>query len=205
MAKVNFSNILSDSVFAVREYSTLVINTFKDKGVKYFQLPLVVAIAVCVFSYTFLKKPASESLRRDLRQIDSVKAQIQHVGSFTPNKLKVEKFESRLPPFGEKGEWLRKQLIDICRAQGVTQQSASPQSDALVGDYIVTDMSFVVRLSFEQLGELVAKIENNPQLLRITSLTVTRDQAVLNVVTATFKVATVFVPPLTASGEAPKP
>lgn len=205
MAKVDVAGIISDSFYTIRDYSTLVVNTFKDKGVKYFQLPLVVALFVLVFSFSFLKKPAGEAVRRDNRKIDSLKAQIKNVGNFTPNKLKMQRYESRLPPVGEKGEWLRTQLLNICRAQGVVPRSASPQSDALVGDYVVSDMTLVVGMPFQTLGELVAKIESNPKLLRVTSLVVTRDQLTTDFVTATLKVATVFSTSSSSTEAAPQP
>jgi Tfp pilus assembly protein PilO len=191
----------------IQESLGLMVSLFHEKGWKYFKNPLMVGVGVSFFFYYTIYSPANGSLRTMNAEAAAVQAQAQNASTFNTYKAEHIVLEGQLPFLQNKADWLTSVVSQACAAENINPEKITPpqENESLGTGSIQGSIQFTVSADYNTLGRLVAMIENNPKIVKITELSVSRnDHSGPGMLRADITLSTIF--PKTRLGlQAPPP
>lgn len=165
---------------------------YTEKGITPFKKPLFVALPVLLVIYVALYSPAGGRLSRARGDVGNMTLVAQHAEEYEGVKLRMAGLQRRLPLVKDKDEWLNFVISNSARKIGVSVDSQSAQRETEVGNYLVVSREITATTNYHIFGRWLAEIENSPIFLRITELSVHRDEANPGTVKITFTLSTIF-------------
>jgi len=198
MNKNVFLRGLNDFLARLQEIGLMVYSVYQDKGIKYFRDPLLVGAAATLLIYIAVYKPLGQARLHKLGEVESLKAQAAYSSEYQSYRAQITGNERKLPPFGDKSEWLTGKIREACAAEDVVPESMNPPSEGEMGDYVKSDVQFTARLTYRKLASLLARLESSPLIMRVTELGLSKDEAALAKVRVSVHVSTIFAKPVPA-------
>jgi len=109
------------------------------------------------------------------------------------NKEKLLKLEPRFPDMEAKNDWLLRQIVAVSRDSGITPKLGSEQSeDTSNSGYTVVSIPMSATLTYHQLGQLLANIENREEYLKVSEFSLVKNTENLGENEVTMKINTIF-------------
>ena len=142
--------------------------------------------------YVALYSPAGSRLARARGDVTNMTLVAQHAEEYEGVKLRMSGLQRRLPLVKDKDEWLNFVISNSARKIGVSVDSQSAQREAEVGNYLVVSREITATTTYHIFGSWLAEIENSPIFLRITELSMHRDENNPGTVKVTFTLSTIF-------------
>jgi len=175
MAKTNdFSKYLKATVDLFRNSVKVITTVYREKGIKFFQLPLIIGLGGVFVLNIAVRKPLLTKIAMIKAQTVALEAQSQYASDYTGFKTTISSKVGNLPDFKDKDDWLNSIILAACQYVNVVPNSTSGVGEADAGEYLVSQMTFDVTVDYATLGKLCAFIENVPKFVRISNMTVNR-------------------------------
>lgn len=176
----------------VRNLYANILMIYGEKGIAPFKRPLTIAAPTLLVLYVAVYSPISSNLSRTTRSISGMTVVSQYAEQYESAKMRVQGLHRRLPLVKDKGEWLNYVINNSARNLGVQVDSLSAQRETEVGSYVLVSREVQTTTTYSMFGKWMAEIENSPIFLRITELTLQRDENNPGSVKVTFTLSTVF-------------
>ena len=126
-------------------------------------------------------------------QIDAVQTQQKSEKEYLANKEKLLKLEPRFPDMEAKNDWLLRQIVAVTRESGITPKLGSEQSENTTNaGYTVVSIPMNAVISYNQLGQLLANIENKEEYLKVSEFSLKKDTENLGSNEVSMKINTIF-------------
>jgi type II secretory pathway component PulM len=176
-------------------FKTLVANVliiYGEKGIAPFKRPLVIAVPTLLVLYVAVYSPIAANLSKTTRSISGMIVVSQFAEQYEVAKLRIQGLHRRLPLIKDKDEWLSYVINSTARDVGVQVDSLSAQRENEVANYVVVSREVQTSTTYHVFGKWLAEIENSPIFLRVTDVSLQRDEASPGMVKVTFTLSTVF-------------
>lgn len=175
-----------------KEMYANVLIIYGEKGFAPFKRPVTIAGPTLLVLYVAVYSPITAKLSKTLRSIDNMVVIAQHAEQYESAKVRMRGMQSRLPLVKDKDEWLSYVINNTARNAGVPVDSLSAQRESEVGSYLVVSREVQTTTTYHTFGKWLAEIENSPIFLRVTELSLSRDENNRGSVKVTFTLSTVF-------------
>lgn len=177
---------------AVKEMADSIVVIYAEKGILPFKKPLMIALPSLLCLYALVYSPTSAKLKRSAADERNMKVVAQYAGDYENAKTRLTAYQRRLPLLKDKDDWLNYLITTTARDAGVSVDSLGAQREAEVGNYLLVSREVTATTTFGVFGKWLAGIENSPIFLRVTDLTLHRDESSSGFVKVTFTLSTVF-------------
>ena len=177
---------------AVKETTDNIIVIYSEKGLAPFKRPLMIAAASLLALYLMVYSPISEKLNRYIGDERNMKAVTQYAGDYENARTRVAGYQRKLPPTRDKDDWINRLITDTASNAGVSVDSLGAQRETEVGGYLLVFREVTAVTTYGVFGKWLAEIENYPVFLRITEMTLHRDENTQGAVKVTFTLCTAF-------------
>lgn len=147
----------------------------QDGNFKLFAKQVVVIIAL-IFLLRYANGKFAAQIAQNTEQVNSIQIQQQSEQDYLTNKERLFSLEPRFPDVDKKNEWLISQILDLFQAANVQPQLEGTQSeDASNATYVVAGQNVGAAMGYMQLGKFLERIENDPNYIRISEVSITKD------------------------------
>lgn len=153
----------------------------------------VVVLLVIGFLLNFVNGKAQDGVRKVRNTVEAQRAEVENEKEYKTSKETYQGFVKNLPPTEQKNEWLLRELISIFSANEIQTSRTGRHVLEESGFFTLSSVSFEVELDYNQLGKLVASIENFEKYMRISELIVNRADGSLGTLRVSIRVHTIFV------------
>lgn len=165
----------------------------QDRNFKPFWRPAFLIVLVGLLVY-YLSNNAKDKVAIIQKKIEAQQAESDNEKDYKTSKIKYQNLLSQLPPAGQKNEWILLQLEAISnRLQLKDSIKYSKGTNSSYGIFEISSATITGDLTYNQLGRLVETIENNPQFLRINSMSLNRQENALGKISVKIEVYTAFL------------
>lgn len=169
------------------------IKTVAEEGNFKLFLKQAVVIIIVFMGFRYCNQSLQEKDSKIHGQIDAVQTQQKSEKEYLANKEKLLKLEPRFPDMEAKNDWLLRQIVAVTRDSGITPQLGSEQSENTTNAaYTVVSIPMNATLSYNQLGQLLANIENREEYLKVSEFSLKKDAENLGSNEVSMKINTIF-------------
>lgn len=168
------------------------VRVIREKGVKHFQRPLVVAGLMVAGAYIIIYKPAVASQAAAERQLANIRAVTLHSNRYTELKDRLAVFSERLPDPRYKDTWLLDTIRDTMKQEEIASISLSPVAEKTQKGFVHMSLTVTCRADYNQLGSWIARLERSKQLLYISNLSMSKDPLEIGKNKVTITIGTLF-------------
>lgn len=165
---------------------------YGEKGVAPFKKPLMYAVPAILILYFLFYSPAAGRLKRARAEVVNKTMIAQYAEEYQASKLRMSGLQRKLPLVKDKDEWLSYVISNTAKKAGVSVDSQSAQRESEVGGYVVVSREVSTTTTYHVFGRWLADIENSPIFLRITELSISRDENNPGNIKVTFTLSTIF-------------
>jgi type II secretory pathway component PulM len=165
---------------------------YGEKGFAPFKKPVTFAAPVLLVLYFGFYGPAGERLARARGNVTNMAVVAEYAEQYETAKQRMALLQRKLPLVKDKDEWLSYVISSTAKKTGVSVDSQSAQRESEVGGYLVVSREISTTTTYHGFGRWLAEIENSPIFLRVTELSVSRDENNPGNVKVTFILSTVF-------------
>ena len=177
---------------AVKEMADSILIIYGEKGFAPFKTPLIIAVPSLLVLYLLVYNPISDKLRRYKAEAQNMTVVARYAGDYEAAKTKMSAYQRKLPLVKDKDDWLNYLITNTARNAGVSVDSLGAQRESEVGNYLVVSRVVTATTNYGVFGTWLAEIENSPIFLRITEMSMQRDENTRGAVKVTFTLSTVF-------------
>ena len=147
----------------------------QDGNFKLFAKQIVVIVAL-VLALRYANGKFTAQISKNAEQVNSIQIQQQSEQDYLANKERLFTLEPRFPDVDKKNEWLISQILDLFQESKIQPQLEGAQSeDASNATYIVAGQNVGTSMGYMQLGKFLERVENDPNYLRISEVSITKD------------------------------
>jgi hypothetical protein len=165
----------------------------QDRNYKPFWRPILVIIVVFVL-INLWNSSAQDQVAEVKRKIEAQQAEFENEKEYKAAKTKYQNLLAQLPPVAQKNEWILLQVESIVNLRGLrgsVNYVKGPSST--FGILEISTAVITGKLNYKQIGLLVESIENNPQFLRISNISLERQDSALGQIKVKIDVYTAFL------------
>lgn len=184
--------MLEKSVAYFRNMWDDVLIIYGEKGIAPFKKPLTIALPTLLILYAGFYSPAAGRLKRAKSEVVNKTIIAQYAEEYETAKQRMTALQRKLPLVKDKAEWLSYVISSTAKKAGISVDSQSAQRESEVGGYVVVSREVSTTTSYHIFGRWLAEIENSPIFLRITEMSVTRDENNPGSVKVSVTLSTVF-------------
>lgn len=188
--------VIQSILFKVRDFfkdmAANIMIIYAEKGFLPFKKPLMIAGPTLLVLYAGVYRPISGRLATSREQLQSMQTVAQHADSYEEAKTKLSAYQRKLPLAKDKDEWLSYVITNTARTSGVSIDSLSSQTEIEAGTYLVASRTVSMTTSYAKLGKWLAEVENSQIFLRVSDLTVRRDEGNSGALKASCTLSTIF-------------
>ena len=152
-------------------------------------------LIICVLlAVILLNRRAEKQVVEVQKKIEAQQAEFENEKEYKISKTKYQNLLAQLPPANQKNEWILLQLEAIVNSRGLKNDVKYEKGGNT--SYGILEISTAVitgQLNYKQIGLLVESIENNPQFLRISKLSLDRQDNALGKIKIRIEVYTAFL------------
>lgn len=167
-------------------------NMLYEKKYTSFVRPIVVLAIIFGVVY-YLNGTAETKVMETQRKADAKKAEADNAKEYQSSKITYEKLVKQLPDYSKKDEWLLSQLLLFYNKVGVEPTRTGKHILDEEGGFTHSSVNVDLELTYEQLGKLVEAIENNPEFMRISNMSIKRAEGSLGKIKVILRVHTLFI------------
>lgn len=147
----------------------------QDGNFKLFAKQIVVIVAL-VLALRYANGKFTAQISKNAEQVNSIQIQQQSEQDYLANKERLFTLEPRFPDVDKKNEWLISQILDLFQESKIQPQLEGAQSeDASNATYIAVGQNVGTSMGYMQLGKFLERVENDPNYLRISEVSITKD------------------------------
>ncbi|MBI4051779.1 MAG: type 4a pilus biogenesis protein PilO [Elusimicrobia bacterium] len=146
----------------------------QEKGIQRFLRPMGLAGLLILTVRGLFYSPSAKQLNRLDANLAVSKVSAQYASEYEQLNSRLKDFSLRLIPLREKESWLFNTVLALAREQGVNLDSIKPQTESALDQFIVLKIGLSVQLSYNALGQWLARIENSKTLMRVGQLDVSK-------------------------------
>jgi len=177
---------------SVKDMMDSVVVIYSEKGIEPFKRPLMIALPSLLCLYALVYSPLSTKLKRSVGEERNMKVVAQFADDYESAKLKLAGYQRRLPLLKDKDDWLNYLITTTAKNSGVSVDSLGAQRETEVGNYLLVSREVSASTAYGTFGKWLAEIENSPIFLRVTEMTLRRDEANRGSIKVSFTLSTVF-------------
>ena len=132
-------------------------------------------VLLVVFLIVFYSTKGLQQHRLKIKD-EMAKMEIEHMhrDEYVANKDHLMKLEPLFPDIGQKKDWLLVHLKDFFEKRKVQVTMDGNATEEPQATYVVGTQPVSFKANFKELGKMLADIENGPDLLRVSNLTVVK-------------------------------
>ena len=136
----------------------------------------VVVIIVAFFALRYAYGKLNVQIKKDQEQINAIEVQKKSEKDYLANKDKLLTLEPRFPDIDIKNQWLQGTILDIFKEIRMTPQLEGTQGeDSSNTTYVAAGQNVSMSMGFMPLAHFIEKIENSPDYLRISEVSVAKN------------------------------
>lgn len=169
-----------------------IVVIYGEKGIEPFKRPLMIALPSLLCLYALVYSPLSDKLKRAAGEERNMKVVAQYAGDYENAKTKLSGYQRRLPLIKDKDDWLNYLITTSAKNAGVSVDSLGAQRETEVGNYILVSREVSATTNYGLFGKWLAEIENSPIFLRVTEMSLHRDENNRGSIKVSFTLSTVF-------------
>lgn len=189
--KLDINKIISFFKDSVSDLQSI----YAEKGIEPFKKPLAVSIPVFLAVYFGFYSPSGTKLMMARDELARYELLSPFYTDYIGYKNAAAQYKKNLPLYKDKDEWLDYIIRTNSQKNGITPDTISSQTESeLTGGFVLATREVTIRADYDTIGKLIADIENSPIFVKITEFDLKKDSE-LGVVSAQFKISTVFVKP----------
>lgn len=177
---------------SVKEMMDSVVVIYGEKGIEPFKKPLMIALPSLLCLYAIVYGPLSDKLKRSVSEERNMRVVAQYAGDYENAKTKLAGYQRRLPLLKDKDDWLNYLITTTAKNCGVSVDSLGVQRETEVGNYLLVSREVSATTSYGLFGKWLAEIENSPIFLRVTEMSLRRDENNRGSIKVSFTLSTVF-------------
>lgn len=155
-----------------REEVVGVVGVIQEKGLFYYQKPLLFSGLAILAIHLFLYKPTVAKLEDLHRRIGDEKVKASYAEKHKSLQMQMLDHYSRMPKPSEREGWLFRQVLQSANKQNIILDSIGAQVEVGKKDYWVLSVPITVKLKFAQLGQWIQGLEDHKPAMFVTSLIV---------------------------------
>ncbi len=175
-----------------KDMTANVMIIYGEKGIAPFKRPLVIAVPTLFILYMMVYSPITDRLSKTSKSVVGMRLVAQYAEEYEGAKNRIAGLQRRLPLAKDKSEWLTYVINNSARNVGVSVDSVGAQKETEVSGYLVVARDVQTVTTYHQFGKWIAEIENSPIFLRITEVSLQRDENIRGSVKVSFTLSTVF-------------
>lgn len=198
MADIN--QIITHMKGVVSEATANVLAIYAEKGFEPFKKPLMVAVPLLLVFYMVVYRPMDGKITDAAYRLESSKVISSEAGDYNDVKLRLYSFQSKLPRYKDKDDWLNYVLTNTAKTNGVSIDLLGAQTENEEGGFVIASRKVELTLDYNTLGKWLADIENSSIFLRIVSLNAVKIPGTQGMLKVSLQLSTVFVKPGAAEG-----
>ena len=165
----------------------------QDHNYKVFWRPAIVIVLAFLLIY-YLNNNAKDKVSVIQKKIEAQQVEADNEKDYKASKIRYQNLLSQLPPSSQKNEWILLQLEAIAnRLQLKDSIKYVKGANTPYGIFDISTATITGDLTYNQFGNLVEKIENNPQFLRVHKLSLNRQENALGKIAVKIDVYTAFL------------
>ncbi len=177
---------------AVKDMADSIVVIYGEKGIEPFKRPLMIALPSLLCLYALVYSPVNAKLKRSIGEEKNMRVVARFAGDYENAKTKLAGYQRRLPLLKDKDDWINYLITTTAKNAGVSVDSLGAQLETEAGNYLLVSREVTATVSYGVFGKWLAEIENSPIFLRVTELTLHRDENARGAVKVTFTLSTVF-------------
>jgi len=177
---------------SVKDMMDSVVVIYSEKGIEPFKRPLMIALPSLLCLYALVYSPLSAKLKRSVAEERNMNVVAQFADDYEGAKMKLAGYQRRLPLLKDKDDWLNYLITTTAKNSGVSVDSLGAQRETEVGNYLLVSREVSATTAYGLFGKWLAEIENSPIFLRVTEMTLRRDEANRGSIKVSFTLSTVF-------------
>lgn len=156
-------------------------------------LKQAVVIVIVFLGFRYYSQNLQKQDTKIHGQIDAVRTQQKSEKEYLANKEKLLKLEPRFPDMEAKNDWLLSQIVAVSRDSGITPSLGSEQSENTANaGYTVVSIPMSATLTYNQLGQLLANIENREEYLKVSEFSLKKNNEILGENEVSMTINTIF-------------
>ncbi len=169
------------------------IKTVAEEGNFKLFLKQAVVIIIVFMGFRYCNQALQEKDSKIRGQIDAVQTQQRSEKEYLANKEKLLKLEPRFPDMEAKNDWLLRQVVAVTRDSGITPKLGSEQGENTSNSgYTVVSVPVSANISYNQLGQLLANIENREEYLKVSDFSLKKNTENLGENEVSLTINTIF-------------
>lgn len=147
----------------------------QEGNFKLFVKQFIVVLGIfLLFRYLTGKFAEQEQTYRG--QIEAINVQQKNEKTYLSNKEKLLTLEPLFPDIATKNEWLLSQILEIYQKASLAPEVSGTQSeDSSNAAYVAASLQVRSSMSYDKLGEFLASIENRPEFVRVSEVSLDKD------------------------------
>ncbi|MBR3603353.1 MAG: hypothetical protein IKL48_01465 [Elusimicrobiaceae bacterium] len=156
-------------------------------------LKQAVVIVIVFLGFRYYSQNLQKQDTKIHGQIEAVRTQQKSEKEYLANKEKLLKLEPRFPDMEAKNDWLLSQIVAVSRDSGITPSLGSEQSENTTNaGYTVVSIPMSATLTYNQLGQLLANIENREEYLKVSEFSLKKNNEILGENEVSMTINTIF-------------
>ena len=189
MKKVKKSNNFVDSI----KQGFIDIKVVLEEGnYKLFIKQMIVIIAL-IFGYRYANDIFQQQDSEIASQVEAVHAQQNNEQAYVSNKKKLLELEPRFPDLEAKNDWLLRQIVAIFKDSQIRPSMGASQTENTNNSgYTLVSLPVDIEASYKDFGNLLADIENREEFLRISQISLNKNEGNLGTNTVHLQFNTIF-------------
>ena len=184
--------LLDKAVAYFRNMWDDVLIIYGEKGFAPFKKPLTFAAPVLLVLYFGFYSPAGGRLKKARGEVANKTIIAQYAEQYETSKQRLSSLQRKLPLLKDKDEWLSYIIGSSAKKVGISVDTQSAQRETEVGGYLVVSRDVSTSTTYHHFGRWMAEIENSPIFLRVTEMSLARDENNPGAVKVTFTLSTIF-------------
>lgn len=182
-----------DILQKVQDYVDYLQVIYLEKGFEPFKVPVLVVCGIVFCLYFFLYKPIEPKLMDLNAQLETQKTIHESLGEYNETKNTIGDFKKRLPMYKDKEDWLNYIIISTAKEMEVELEALDPQVLREEGSFAVASRNLETTVEYDIAGRWIEKLENAPVFIRLTNVSMEKDQEDPAYVKLKMTVSTLFL------------
>ena len=138
----------------------------------------IAVIGVCLWLLHWMSGKFSQQISRNREQISSIETQQRSEQEYVSNKKLLLALEPLFPDIEEKNNWLTSKLLNLYKDAGLPLQLEGGASESTSNPtFLLMSQGVSSKGSVMQIGKFLEQIENGSSYLRVSEVTITKENA----------------------------
>ncbi|MBI5596917.1 MAG: type 4a pilus biogenesis protein PilO [Elusimicrobia bacterium] len=149
---------------------TVLRDTMRDRGYKFFMRPLGLAGCAMMASYYYVYLPPISRAGKVLTELEAAEATSQYSEDYQNLQARLQGLYTKLPRTQDPQGWILSEVRKTLREEGIVPLSISPATDQPKGEYRFISIQVRCQASYPQVASWISRLERNTSILFVQDL-----------------------------------